>query len=220
MPPFELVIVHGRTERTMMRDHRLNVMTQAPYPDNMAALPNGIYIMLAYTNMKPGSRQVSVIVRNMMSRPIHLPRGKIVACIIASNAVLNAEPSPDLLKKLESAVPTKPHLSIKYRHKLLLVALEKDGGLERLKSWLPKLATQVIRLLLEYHDIFSLEPHEIECMNVTEHDIELLDHEPFKERFCHIAPPLWKRCDNTSKKCLMEEPYVPLNHLGAMLWCW
>ena len=66
MPPFELVIVHGRTERTMMRDHRLNVMTQAPYPDNMAALPNGIYIMLAYTNMKPGSRQVSVIVRNMI----------------------------------------------------------------------------------------------------------------------------------------------------------
>ena len=42
--PVESVIMHGHTQRTMMTDHRLNVMTQAPYPDDMAALPNGIYI--------------------------------------------------------------------------------------------------------------------------------------------------------------------------------
>ena len=53
VPSFESVIVHGRTQRTMMMDHRLNIMTQAPYPDDMAALPNGIYITHAYTNMKP-----------------------------------------------------------------------------------------------------------------------------------------------------------------------
>ena len=73
----------------------------------------------------------------------------------------NAEPSPDLLKKLESDMPTKPHLSVEERHKLLIAALEKDGTLEWLKSWLPKLAAQVIRMLLEYQDIFSLEPHEV-----------------------------------------------------------
>ena len=174
----------------MMMDHRLNVMTQAPYPHNMAALPNGIYIMQAYMDMKPGSGQVFIIVRNMMTRPIHLPQGKTVACIMASNAVLDAEPSPDLLKKLESDMPTKPCLSVEERHKLLITALEKDGGLERLKSWPPKLAAQATRLLLEYQDIFSLEPHEIGCMDITEHDIELLDHEPFKERFCCIAPLL------------------------------
>ena len=56
--------------------------------------------------------------------------------------------------------------------------------------WPPKLAAKAIRLLLEYQDIFSLEPHEIGCTDVTEHDIELLDHEPFKERFRRIAPPL------------------------------
>ena len=33
-------------------------------------------------------------------------------------------------------------------------------------------------------------PHKIGCTDITEHDIELLGHEPFKERFCHIAPPL------------------------------
>ena len=93
-PPFESVVVHGCTQRTMMMDHRLNVMTLAPYLDDMAALPNGIYITRAYTDMKPGSHQVSVIFRNMMSRPIHLPQGKIVTCVVASNALPDAEPSP------------------------------------------------------------------------------------------------------------------------------
>ena len=109
---------------------------------------------------------------------------------MASNAVPDAEPSPDLLKKLESDTPAKPCLSVEERQKLLIATLEKDGGLERLKSWPPKLAAQATRLLLEYHDIFSLEPHEIGCTDIMEHDIELLDHKPFKERFCCIAPPL------------------------------
>ena len=147
-------------------------------------------ITRAYMDMKPGSRQVSIIVRNMMARPIHLPRGKTVARVMASNAVPDAEPFPDLLKKLELDMPTKPHLSVEERHKLLIAALEKDGGLEWLKSWPPKLDARATRLLLEYQDIFSLEPHKIGCMDVMEHDIELLDHEPFKERFRCIALPL------------------------------
>ena len=45
-------------------------------------------------------------------------------------------------------------------------------------------------MLIEHHNIFSLEPNEIGCTDATEHVIELLDMEPFKERFSHIAPPL------------------------------
>ena len=66
---------------------------------------------------------------------------------MASNAVPNAEPSPDLLKKLEMDVPTKPRLSVEERHKLLIAALEKDGGLERLKMWPPKLAAKAITVI-------------------------------------------------------------------------
>ena len=43
---------------------------------------------------------------------------------------------------------------------------------------------------MEYHDIFSLDKNEIGCMDTAEHIIELLDKEPFKERFRWIAPPL------------------------------
>ena len=45
-------------------------------------------------------------------------------------------------------------------------------------------------LLLEFHHVFSLEPNEIGCTDATEHIIELMKDEPFKERFRCIAPPL------------------------------
>ena len=43
---------------------------------------------------------------------------------------------------------------------------------------------------MEHHNIFSLERNEIGCTDTAEHVIELLDTEPFKERFQRIAPPL------------------------------
>ena len=76
------------------------------------------------------------------------------------------------------------------RQELLLAALEKDGGLDRLKDWPPELARWAKALLLEFHHVFSLEPNEIGCTDATKHVIELMKDEPFKERFRHIAPPL------------------------------
>ena len=43
---------------------------------------------------------------------------------------------------------------------------------------------------MEHHNIFSLEQNEIGCTDTAEHVIELLDTEPFKERFRCIAPLL------------------------------
>ena len=46
-------------------------------------------------------------------------------------------------------------------------------------------------LLREYHDIFSLEKHDMGHTNATKHKIILkdLDTPPFKECFCRILPP-------------------------------
>ena len=79
VPGFQTVVVHGRTEETMMiGEQRLHVLTQAPYPDDRAGLPNGVYITRTYTDLEPGSRRVAVVVRNMTSRPIHLAKGTVV----------------------------------------------------------------------------------------------------------------------------------------------
>ena len=65
IPGFQSVVAHGRTQRTMMMGYWLNVMTQAPYSDDKADLPNGLYIMRTYTELKDGSRSVSVVLQNL-----------------------------------------------------------------------------------------------------------------------------------------------------------
>ena len=167
---FQSVIAHGRTQRTMMMGHRLNVMTQAPYSDDKADLPNGLYIMRKYTELKDGSRNVSVVLRNPTAWPIHLARGRVIGRVAAANAVPEAQCLPDLLKKLGNEGEGKPEpakLSMQQRQELPLTALEKDGRLDRLKDWPPELAKRAIALLLEFHHVFSLEPNEIGCTDAT-----------------------------------------------------
>ena len=113
--------------------------------------------------------------------------------VVATNAVPEAQCSPDLLKKLDNEDPDRPEpvkLSTQQRQDLLLAALQKDGGLDRLKEWPPDLAQKALILLLEFHHVFSLEPNEIGCTDATEHIIELMKDEPFKERFRGLTPPL------------------------------
>ena len=45
-------------------------------------------------------------------------------------------------------------------------------------------------LLMEYHDIFSLDDNELGCTSQVKHSIKVADDEPFKEWFQCILPPL------------------------------
>ena len=193
IPGFQAVVVHGQMQSTMMMGHHLNVMTQVPYPDDKADLPNGLYIMRTYTELKDGSWSIAVVLWNLTAWPIHLARGRVVGQVMAANAISDVQCSPKLLQKLDKEDPevtAVPKLTIPQRQELLLAALEKDGGLDRLKDWLSELAEKAISLLLKFHHIFSLEPNEIWCTNATEHVIELLKDKLFKERSWCIAPPL------------------------------
>ena len=112
---------------------------------------------------------------------------------MAANAVPGTQCSPDLLKKLDDEDPDRPEpvkLSTQQRQDLLLTALQKDGGLDCLKEWLPDLAWKVVALLLEFHQVFSLEPNEIGCTDTMEHIIKLMEDELFKDKFQRITPPL------------------------------
>ena len=62
----------------MMMGHQLNIMMQAPYSDDKADLLNGLYVMRTYTELKDGSRSVSIVLRNLTARPIHLARGRVI----------------------------------------------------------------------------------------------------------------------------------------------
>ena len=100
-------------------------------------------------------------------------------------------PSPELAKELaETQGKEAPKLTIEEQQKLLMELLRQDGGLEQLKEWPSELALKFERMLMEHHHIFSLDKNEIGCTDTVEHIIELMDDEPFKERFWQIAPPL------------------------------
>ena len=190
---FESIILHCRTCRTMMMGYKLHVMTQATYPEDRANLLNGVYVVKTYTELHDGSRNVSVVLHNLTGKPVHLPARRPVAWVVATNAIPDATPSPEFLKKLDEMEPDQnppKKLTIEERQKLLLELLRKEGQLDKLKEWPPELALKFERMLMEHHNIFSLEPNEIGCTDAAEHVIELLDTEPFKERFRCIAPPL------------------------------
>ena len=122
----------------MMMGHRLNVMIQAPYPDDKAELPNRLYVMRTYTELKDSSRSVTVVLRNITARPIHLTRGQLIGWVVVVNIVPKMEYLPELLQKLDEENPKAlmvSKLGIKERQEILLTALKKDGGLDCLKDW-------------------------------------------------------------------------------------
>ena len=59
-----------------------------------------------------------------------------------------------------------------------------------LDQWPEEKAGRAHKLLMEYHDIFSLDDNELGCASQVKHNIKVTDDEPFKEQFQHILPPL------------------------------
>ena len=192
IPAFATQVVHCRTKWTMMVGYWLHVMTQAPYLEDEAHLPNGVYMLKTYTELKDGSQNVMIVLHNLTGKPVHLASGWVVTHVLAANIVPEAVPSLAAEEKLNQLDPdgAPKKLTVEERQKLLMQLLCKDDGLSQLDQWTPELARRFELMLMENHHIFSLDPNEIGCTDTAEHVIELLDEEPFKERFCQIAPPL------------------------------
>ena len=101
--PFSNTMVHCKTQATQMHGYKLHIMTHAPYPEDKSSLPNGVYVLKTYTELKDGSRNVSVVLRNLTSRTIHLAPGRCVARKAAANEVPKAVPLLELAKELAEA---------------------------------------------------------------------------------------------------------------------
>ena len=186
IPAFESIILHCRTRRMKMMGYKLHVMTQATYLEDQANLPNGVYVVKTYTELRDGSHNVSVVLRNLTGKPVHLAARRLVVRVVAVNTIPDAAPSPEFLRKLDKLEPNwnpPKKLTIEERQKLLLELLRKEGQLDKLKQWPPELALRFERMLMKHHNIFSLELNEIGCTDMAEHVIKLLDTKPFKEWF-------------------------------------
>ena len=77
-------------------------------------------------------------------------------------------------------------LTVEERRKILCEKLELSG----LNSWTEENKERALNLLAKYHDIFELEDGEMGCTEATEHNIEVTDPNPFKERPWNIPSGL------------------------------
>ena len=94
---------------------------------------------------------------------------------------------PPVTADFITSKPQTPKLSEEERQKALMEKVDLSG----LARWTDDLATKARNLLMEYHNLFSLEKSKISQTKVVEHIIELKDHNtaPFKEQFHQIPPP-------------------------------
>ena len=139
VPAFSSQIIKVRTKKTYMKGHRLNVMIQPPYPEDKANLPVGLYVQRVYNDLKDGSQNLSTVVRNGTSRPIHLASGRVVGRVVAANAVPDAIISPELEEKLakEDGEKPIPLTTTQQRQELLMEVLTNNGSIGKLGwTWL------------------------------------------------------------------------------------
>ena len=106
--------------------------------------------------------------------------------------------------------PQTPKLMIRQRHGKLFHELD----ISSLDLWAPELVDKAHRLLVKYHDIFSLDPAELGCTHSTEHTIKVTDDTPFKEHFRRIPPPMVEEVRNHLKEMLESSAIRPQS-----AWC-
>ena len=180
VPPFGHKVIHGSVG-LVLQGYRMNVMTHG-LEKRSSLLPLGIDIQSAYTMLATGSNRIAVVLRNNTQDWIEIGKGTPVARMVVANQV------PRVIDTISAERPKEqPTLTEAERQVLLLDKLDLSG----LEAWPMEQAEKACGLLWEYHDIFSLEKHDMGHTNVTKHKIVLKDPDtpPFKEWFCRIPPP-------------------------------
>ena len=159
----------------------MNVMTHG-LEKILPLLPLRVDVQSAYTTLAAGSNRVTVVLRNNTRNWLEIRKGMPVTRMVATNQV------PQVIDTISAEKPKEqPTLTEAEQQVLLLDKLD----LSCLEAWPTEQAEKACGLLWEYHDIFSLEKHDMGHTKVTKHKIVLKepDTPPFKERFCRIPPP-------------------------------
>ena len=76
-------------------------MTQAPYLEDRANLLVGVYVIPTYSELRDGSRTMTVVLHNLTGKLVHLQAGRVIAQVLATNVILQGKPTPELMKKLD-----------------------------------------------------------------------------------------------------------------------
>ena len=195
-PPFDLTSIAGEVKitkdvtirpfytvrtsaKSKVRHHykNVNIITE-DRTQNTQELPN-VAVVPCYGTLKQGSDRVPIVLKNLTCKPITLKKGQVVAEVGPANAVPHMlAPKEDEKEKGNSEEPVAD------RVKKLFEKLDLSG----LDSWPQEDQEKAKKVLEEYQDIFALKDSELGHTKLTKHEIKLVDHKPFKERYRRIPP--------------------------------
>ena len=144
----------------------------------------------AYTVLKRGSKTVPIVLRNTTGSPIILKKGQKVARVQAANEVPHPRLRLGTLESLETPENRKPGLSVEERKEKLMTTLDLSG----LDHWSKDKVGHAHKLLMEYHDIFSLDDNELGCASQIKHNIKVTDMmSPLKSGFDASHHHCWRK---------------------------
>ena len=150
VPPFGHKVIHGRVN-LVLHGCRLNMMTHG-LEKRSSSLPLGIDVQTAYATLANGSHRVPVVLRNNTQDWLKIKKGVPIARMVTANAI------PKVTHVLPAEKPLEQSTLIKAeRQELLLEKLDLTG----LEVWPKEQAEKARSLLKEYHNIFSLEKHDM-----------------------------------------------------------
>ena len=175
--PFETLVVKARTKIAFTAGCLCCSTLAMDSKDG--TLPPRLIVTGSYTVLKRGSKMVPVVLRNTTGSPITLRKGQKVARVQAANEVPHPHLKPGTLESLETPEDRRPSLSVEEHKDKLMTILDLSG----LDQWPEEKVGWARELLMEYHDIFSLDDNELGCASQVKHNIKVTDDEPFKEQF-------------------------------------
>ena len=177
--------VQVRVERAHTGGH-INIMTQALWAEDDSLL-QVLNVQNTYMELRQGSKNAVMVVRNSMAYPQTLCKKSLVARAIVANLVSGLLMESQLQEGGDKPQdPHAPKLTVRQRHGKLC----NEFDLSVLGSWPLELANSTCCLLVEYHNVFALYPTELGCTHSTDHMIKVTNDTPFKEQFRQIPLPL------------------------------
>ena len=170
----------------------------------------GLQVLYVFTVWKRGSSKVSIVVQKVSESPIYLKKGIQVTCLVPAMPIPPSVPALVLEGATALEAVAEPLSMAKWQAKLL-----EKLDLSGLKNWAPRNAEAAKQLVLSYHDVFALEKNELGCTSTVEHEIHIIDSEPFKERFRRI-PPLLLEEVHASLRDMLDAGAI---HPSQSPWC-
>ena len=163
----------------------MHVITQSLKGGDEPHFPHGLIAVNSYSKVASGSKQVGLVVENLMAIPFTIAKGVKITQVVSANVVPPVEVTTMTLEKLDETQGIQ-HTGMMVEQRKELPFQQQD--LSGLGKWSDGNEVAARALLAEYHDIFSLEPGELGCTDLVKHEIRVVDDKPFKERFWRNPP--------------------------------